>query len=105
MADRRDGPFRQRTGAAGRRCRTIDHYSPGGECIERDVLMLDDVTVSLITERRESQPWGLDTMATSRRPRDCRRSAPCTCGPATCGACPPRAEAGGECISLIVRTA
>lgn len=34
-------------------------YSPGGEGIERDLLMLEDVTVSLITERRESQPWGL----------------------------------------------
>jgi N-methylhydantoinase B/oxoprolinase/acetone carboxylase alpha subunit len=33
--------------------------SPGGEGIERDVLMLEDVTVSLITERRGSQPWGL----------------------------------------------
>ena len=34
-------------------------YSPGGEGIERDLLVLEDVTVSLITERRESQPWGL----------------------------------------------
>ena len=33
--------------------------SPGGEGIERDLLMLEDVTVSLITERRVSQPWGL----------------------------------------------
>ena len=33
--------------------------SPGGEGIERDLLMLEDVTVSLITERRASQPWGL----------------------------------------------
>jgi N-methylhydantoinase B/oxoprolinase/acetone carboxylase alpha subunit len=32
----------------------------GGEGIERDVLMLEDVTVSLITERRDTQPWGLD---------------------------------------------
>ena len=32
---------------------------PGGEGIERDVEMLEDVTVSLITERRVSQPWGL----------------------------------------------
>ena len=32
----------------------------GGEGIERDVLMLEDVTVSLITERRVSQPWGLE---------------------------------------------
>ncbi len=33
--------------------------SPGGDGIERDLLMLEDVTVSLITERRISQPWGL----------------------------------------------
>jgi len=31
----------------------------GGEGIERDLQMLEDVTVSLITERRASQPWGL----------------------------------------------
>lgn len=34
-------------------------YSAGGEGIERDLLMLEDVTVSLITERRVSRPWGL----------------------------------------------
>jgi N-methylhydantoinase B/oxoprolinase/acetone carboxylase alpha subunit len=34
--------------------------SPGREGIERDVLMLEDVTVSLITERRDRQPWGLN---------------------------------------------
>src|SRR3546814_9430180 len=34
-------------------------WSAGGEGIERDLLMLEDVTVSLITERRVSQPWGL----------------------------------------------
>lgn len=33
--------------------------SAGGEGIERDVLMLEDVTLSLITERRQSRPWGL----------------------------------------------
>lgn len=33
--------------------------APGGEGIERDLEMLEDVTVSLITERRLSQPWGL----------------------------------------------
>jgi N-methylhydantoinase B/oxoprolinase/acetone carboxylase alpha subunit/GrpB-like predicted nucleotidyltransferase (UPF0157 family) len=32
---------------------------PGGDGIERDLEMLDDVTVSLITERRASAPWGL----------------------------------------------
>ncbi|MEX2659824.1 MAG: hydantoinase B/oxoprolinase family protein [Acidimicrobiales bacterium] len=31
----------------------------GGEGIERDLQMLEDVTVSLITERRVSRPWGL----------------------------------------------
>lgn len=31
----------------------------GGEGIERDVQVLVDATVSLITERRVSQPWGL----------------------------------------------
>lgn len=30
----------------------------GGDGIERDLEMLEDVTVSLITERRASQPWG-----------------------------------------------
>jgi N-methylhydantoinase B/oxoprolinase/acetone carboxylase alpha subunit len=43
--------LRQGSGGAGQ--------SSGGDGIERDVLMLDDVTVSLITERRDSQPWGL----------------------------------------------
>jgi len=32
---------------------------PGGEGIERDLEMLEDCTVSLITERRVSRPWGL----------------------------------------------
>ncbi|MGH9117208.1 MAG: hydantoinase B/oxoprolinase family protein [Acidimicrobiales bacterium] len=31
----------------------------GGDGIERDLEMLEDVTMSLITERRSSQPWGL----------------------------------------------
>jgi 5-oxoprolinase (ATP-hydrolysing) len=31
----------------------------GGDGIERDLLLLDDTTVSLITERRASHPWGL----------------------------------------------
>ncbi len=30
-----------------------------GEGIERDLQVLEDCTLSLITERRESQPWGL----------------------------------------------
>jgi N-methylhydantoinase B/oxoprolinase/acetone carboxylase alpha subunit len=32
---------------------------PGGDGIERDLEVLEDCTVSLITERRISQPWGL----------------------------------------------
>jgi N-methylhydantoinase B/oxoprolinase/acetone carboxylase alpha subunit len=32
----------------------------GGEGIERDVQVLEDCTVSLISERRVSRPWGLD---------------------------------------------
>ena len=45
--------YRLRTGSGGAgRC-------PGGEGIERDLLMLEDVTVSLVTERRASRPWGL----------------------------------------------
>ena len=32
---------------------------PGGNGIERDLQLLTDATVSLITERRVSQPWGL----------------------------------------------
>ena len=31
----------------------------GGDGVERDLRMLEDVTVSLITERRVSRPWGL----------------------------------------------
>jgi len=34
-------------------------FSPGGEGIVRDLLLLEDVVVSRITERRVSQPWGL----------------------------------------------
>jgi N-methylhydantoinase B/oxoprolinase/acetone carboxylase alpha subunit len=43
--------LRSGSGGAGR--------FPGGEGIERDLEMLQDCTVSLITERRVSQPWGL----------------------------------------------
>jgi N-methylhydantoinase B/oxoprolinase/acetone carboxylase alpha subunit len=32
---------------------------PGGDGIESDLEMLEDVTVSVISERRHSQPWGL----------------------------------------------
>ena len=46
--------YRLRQGSGGR------GLSDGGEGIERDLLMLEDVTVSLITERRDTQPWGLN---------------------------------------------
>jgi N-methylhydantoinase B/oxoprolinase/acetone carboxylase alpha subunit len=45
--------YRLRRGSGG------SGSAPGGEGIERDLLMLEHVTVSLITERRVSQPWGL----------------------------------------------
>jgi N-methylhydantoinase B len=44
--------LRQGSGGAGR--------FAGGDGIERDVEMLEDATVSLVTERRASRPWGLD---------------------------------------------
>jgi N-methylhydantoinase B/oxoprolinase/acetone carboxylase alpha subunit len=43
--------LREGSGGAG--------LQPGGEGIERDLCFLEDVTVSLITERRTSAPWGL----------------------------------------------
>ena len=43
-----------RRGSGGAGC------SAGGEGIERDLQVLEDCTVSLITERRVSRPWGLD---------------------------------------------
>ena len=43
--------IRPRSGGAG--------SARGGDGIERDLEMLEDVTVSLITERRSSQPPGL----------------------------------------------
>jgi len=45
--------YRLRTGSGG------VGLAPGGDGIERDLLMLEDVTVSLITERRISPPPGL----------------------------------------------
>jgi N-methylhydantoinase B/oxoprolinase/acetone carboxylase alpha subunit len=40
--------------------------APGGDGVERDLEMLESVTVSLITERRESRPWGLAGGAAGR---------------------------------------
>jgi N-methylhydantoinase B/oxoprolinase/acetone carboxylase alpha subunit len=45
--------YRLRTGSGGA------GFSPGGEGIERDLEVLEDTTVSLVTERRQSRPWGL----------------------------------------------
>jgi N-methylhydantoinase B/oxoprolinase/acetone carboxylase alpha subunit len=45
--------YRLRQGSGGR------GLYPGGEGIERDLEVLEDATASLITERRESRPWGL----------------------------------------------
>jgi N-methylhydantoinase B/oxoprolinase/acetone carboxylase alpha subunit len=45
--------YRVRTASGG-----AGEYS-GGDGIERDVEVLEDCTVSLITERRISAPWGL----------------------------------------------
>jgi N-methylhydantoinase B/oxoprolinase/acetone carboxylase alpha subunit len=44
--------LRRGSGGAGRH--------PGGEGIERDLEVLEAATLSLITERRRSAPWGLD---------------------------------------------
>jgi len=43
--------LRQASGGSGQ--------APGGEGIERDLEVLEDCTISLITERRVSRPWGL----------------------------------------------
>ncbi len=46
--------YRLRTGSGGAGA------AAGGEGVERELEMLEPVTVSLITERRASRPWGLD---------------------------------------------
>lgn len=45
--------YRLRRGSGG------SGAAPGGEGIERDLQVLEPVTLSLITERRVSHPWGL----------------------------------------------
>ncbi len=45
--------FRLRRGSGG------EGLAPGGEGIERELEVLEDCTLSLITERRVSAPWGL----------------------------------------------
>ncbi|HUI49604.1 MAG TPA: hydantoinase B/oxoprolinase family protein, partial [Acidimicrobiia bacterium] len=42
-----------RTGSGGR------GIAPGGDGIVRELQMLEDATLSLITERRVTPPWGL----------------------------------------------
>jgi N-methylhydantoinase B len=44
--------LRRGTGGAGQH--------DGGDGIERDIELLERATISLITERRQSAPWGLD---------------------------------------------
>ena len=44
--------LREGSGGAGR--------FPGGEGVERELEMLEPATVSLITERRRSRPWGAE---------------------------------------------
>jgi N-methylhydantoinase B/oxoprolinase/acetone carboxylase alpha subunit len=46
--------YRVRAGSGG------DGRFRGGDGLERDLEMLEDATVSLVTERRDSRPWGLD---------------------------------------------
>ena len=46
--------YRLRTGSGGA------GRWPGGEGVERELELLEPATVSLITERRTSRPWGLD---------------------------------------------
>src|SRR5262249_60113675 len=43
--------MRQRSGGDG--------ASPGGDGIERELELLEPATLSLVTERRVSRPWGL----------------------------------------------
>jgi N-methylhydantoinase B/oxoprolinase/acetone carboxylase alpha subunit len=46
--------YRIRRGSGG------DGHFAGGDGLERDLEMLEPATVSLVTERRRSRPWGLD---------------------------------------------
>jgi N-methylhydantoinase B/oxoprolinase/acetone carboxylase alpha subunit len=46
--------YRLRPGSGGR------GLAAGGDGVERELEVLADCTVSLITERRLSRPWGLD---------------------------------------------
>ena len=52
-------PLRVRRYCAPPRERWRGAYA-GGDGIEREIEMLEGVTVSLVTERRLSAPWGLD---------------------------------------------
>jgi N-methylhydantoinase B/oxoprolinase/acetone carboxylase alpha subunit len=46
--------YRIRTGSGG------GGRYPGGDGLDRDLELLEDATVSLVTERRAGRPWGLD---------------------------------------------
>ena len=86
--------------------------APGGEGIERDLEMLEDVTVSLITERRvvaARGAWraadpappartGCSRAATRPGPNACPTSARSACRPATCSASSPPAAAVGQSL-------
>jgi 5-oxoprolinase (ATP-hydrolysing) len=81
--------YRLRRGSGG------SGLAPGGEGIERDLEVLEDCTVSLITERRVSRPWGLFGPGMNPGGSGCRTSARCDYGPATCSGCLPRVAGGG----------
>ena len=55
----RELPLRVRRSSLRRGSGGAGAYT-GGDGIEREIEMLDDVTVSLVTERRLNPPWGLD---------------------------------------------
>jgi N-methylhydantoinase B/oxoprolinase/acetone carboxylase alpha subunit len=83
--------------------------APGGEGIERDLQVLEDCTVSLITERRVSRPWGLWGGESVPRGRTgccpkvtttglsaCPTSARSGSNPVTCCECSRLVEEGGD---------
>ncbi|UDY35519.1 hydantoinase B/oxoprolinase family protein [Dermatobacter hominis] len=66
MTNTRNTPVEALERSYGMRVRAVrlwpsggDGAAPGGDGIERELEVLEDVTVSLITERRVSRPWGL----------------------------------------------
>jgi N-methylhydantoinase B/oxoprolinase/acetone carboxylase alpha subunit len=66
MTNTRNTPVEALERSYGMRVRALRLWSsggagaaPGGDGVERDLEMLEDVTLSLITERRTTPPWGL----------------------------------------------